>query len=349
MKKIAILGTGAIGGILSAYLNRAGLDVTTISAYRPEIATAINSFGIDLSGVNGSFHVHAKASFLDDLTERDVYDYIFLGLKANNYSNAVKRIAPHLAQDGCIITLQNGINDDILIPIVGKERVVIGISFAGGKQVATNHYEDHDGHFVIGEIDGQITPRLDEIAEILRYARPTQYTDNIRKWQWEKLGTVALHVPLCTITGTYMQEAFGNPYVQQFFGLMAKEIFEVAEADGCKDALIMGKSKEQWASGGMEMPRMPASDSDAQPKNGLPDGIVDAYTKDIRKGAELEIDFTNGSVVRLGKRYGVPTPVNDAVIAAVRAIEAGSAVPGNEYAKQLLSDLEKGLEVPAQV
>lgn len=326
---------------MSAYLNRAGLDVTTISAYRPETAMAINNFGIDLSGVNGSFHVNANAAFLDDLTAQDVYNYIFLGLKSNNYADAVGRIAPHLAEDGCIITLQNGINDDILIPIVGKERVVVGISFAGGKQVSANHFEDHDGHFVIGEIDGQITPRLNEIAEILRHARPTQYTDNIRTWQWEKLGTVALHVPLCTITGTYMQEAFGNPYVLRFFDLMAEEIFAVAEADGCKDVLIMGRNRAQWASGESQMPQMPPPDSDEGPKKGLPEGVVDAYTKDIRNGAQLEIDFTNGSVMRLGKRYGVPTPVNEAVIAAIRAIEAGTETPGDAYANQLLSELSK--------
>lgn len=330
-KRIAVLGTGAIGGMLGGHLAHGGVNVTMISAYRRETAEKLNREGIYINGARGTFHTPVKAVFLDDIPAETQFDYIFLGLKANNFVDAVSRVAPHLAENGCIITLQNGINEEFLTPIVGQERVVAGISFAGGRQKDSNHYEDHDGHFVVGEMDGSMTPRLEEIVEILNYARPSASSDHVRVKQWEKLGTVALHVPCCTVTGSYMQEAFANPYVQRLFPLLAKEVFAVAEADGCTGFTIQGHTREEYAQGNIQMPGGPGGK--------LPAKVVDAYTRDIQKGAELEIDFTNGTIVRLGKRYGVPTPANEALIAAIRDIEAGRATAGNALAGKLLEEL----------
>lgn len=331
-KRIAVLGTGAIGGMLGAHLAHGELDVTMISAYRKETAEVLAREGIYIQGARGAFHTPVRAAFLDELPADTQFDYVFLGLKANNFVDAVTRMAPHLAPDGCIITLQNGINEEFLTPIVGENRVVAGISFAGGQQKDANHYEDHDGHFVVGELDGSMTPRLEEIVRILNYARPSAASDHIRARQWEKLGTVALHVPCCTVTGTYMQEAFDNPYVQRLFPLLAKEVFAVAEADGCPNITVQGRTKAEFEN---------ESNHGQTPegKGKLPPRIVDAYTRDIVRGAELEIDYTNGTIIRLGKRYGIPTPASEAIVAAIRAIEAGNVQPGDALAQKLLEQL----------
>ena len=334
-RRIAVLGTGAIGGMLGGHLAHSGVDVTMISAYRRETAQTLDREGIYINGARGSFHTPIKAVFLDDIPAEVKFDYIFLGLKANNFVDSVSRVAPHLAEDGCIISLQNGINEELLVPIVGEKRVVAGISFAGGQQKDSNHYEDHDGHFVVGEMDGSMTPRLEEIVEILSHARPSASSDHVRVQQWEKLGTVALHVPCCTITGSYMQEGFDNPYVQRFFPLLAKEVFAVAEADGCTGFTIQGHTREEYEQGSTSVPTGQSSEG----KGKIPEKVVDAYTRDIQRGAELEIDFTNGAIVRLGKRYGVPTPANEALISAIRDIEAGKAVAGNDLASRLLEEL----------
>ena len=340
-KRIAVLGTGAIGGMLGGHLAHNGVDVTMISAYRRETAETLNREGIYMNGARGEFHTPIKAAFLDDLPKDTQFDYIFLGLKANNFVDAVTRVAPHLAEDGCIVTLQNGISEEFLTPIVGEKRVVAGISFAGGQQKDANHYEDHDGHFVIGEMDGSMTPRLEEIVEILNHARPTTASSHVRVNQWEKLGTVALHVPCCTITGSYMQEGFDNPSVQRFVPLLAKEVFAVAEADGCIGFKIQGHTKEEFERGNTGAPAGFGGPGGKIPegKGKIPEKVVDAYTKDIQKGAELEIDYTNGTIVRLGKRYGVPTPANEALIAAIRDIEAGRATAGDALAEKLLTEL----------
>lgn len=337
MKKIAVLGSGAIGGMLAAYLKRGGEDVTIVPAFRRESALRIQQEGLTVNGPNGEFQVFPEATFLDDLAPETMFDYVFLGLKANDFVSAVTRLAPHLKADGCVITLQNGINEEFLTPIVGADRVVAGISFAGGQQVDATHFHDHDGSYAIGELDGRITPRLQEIGHILEHARPTVLTEQIRELQWVKLGTVALHVPCCTVTGQGMLEVFSDPEAQRMFPILAEEVFAVAAADGYPDIEIQGRTRRQWREEPFRPPVFPGADG--QKGGGFPEHNADAYTRDMQRGAALEIDYTNGAVVRIGKRLGVPTPAHEAIIAAIRQIEAGTAVPGDALMRQLLSRL----------
>ena len=345
MKNIAVLGSGAIGGMLAAYLKRGGEHVTIIPAFRRESAARIREEGLTVNGPNGEFHVFPEAVFLDDLSPETMFDYVFLGLKANDFVSAVTRLAPHLKADGCLITLQNGINEEFLTPIVGADRVVAGISFAGGQQVDATHFHDHDGSYTIGELDGTITPRLREIGRILEHARPTTLTERIREAQWVKLGTVALHVPCCTVTGQGMLEVFSDPDAQRMFPILAEEVFAVAAADGYPDIEIQGRTRRQWQTEPFRPPVFPGADHrEGEKAGGFPAHNADAYTRDIQRGAALEIDYTNGAVVRIGKRLGVPTPAHTAIIAAVRQIENGTAAPGAALMRQVLMTLGRETE-----
>ena len=102
MKKIAVLGSGAIGGMLAAYLKRGGEDVTIIPAFRRENATQIRKEGLSVSGPRGDFQVFPETIFLDDLTPETMFDYVFLGLKANDFVSAVTRFQPNIIK---IVTL----------------------------------------------------------------------------------------------------------------------------------------------------------------------------------------------------------------------------------------------------
>ena len=83
-KRIAVLGTGAIGGMLGAHLAHAGLNITMVSAFRRTTAEKLQQDGIYIDGARGAFHTPVQAAFLDDLTPEDLFDYVFLGLKAND-------------------------------------------------------------------------------------------------------------------------------------------------------------------------------------------------------------------------------------------------------------------------
>ncbi len=333
MKRLAVLGTGAIGCLLGGYLLKNGLDVTMLSAFRRETADYFNTHGLEVKGIHGDFHVDVRAAALDDLQENDCFDAVFLALKANDLVDAVTRLKPHLAPDSCVVTLQNGINEEFLTPILGEARVVAGISFAGGAVLGPGCVQDHDGHFVIGELSGEITPRAEALVEILKNARPAQAVTDIRAWQWQKLAAVATSVPAATISGEYLFSTFDSPKCQRLFAYIALEAQAVSAADGWPQETFGGRSQAEWRAiaGGA-----PAPEIERLP---MPDGVVDAYTKDIRAHLPLEIDYTNGAIVRLGRRYGVPTPANELLIATIRDIEAGAATAGEALLDAVLARL----------
>ena len=334
MKKIGILGTGAIGCILGGYLARGGENVTLLSAFRRKVAEIISEKGLYVEGIHGDFTVDVPAKFLNDLSAKDMFDIVFVALKSNDLVDAVTRLKPHLEKDGCIVTLENGINEDFLVPIVGKERVIAGISFAGGAVVEPGRVHDHDGHFVIGELDGAITPRVQEIVEIMKKARPTQAVTNIRSWQWDKLAVVCMSVPTAAVTGLYHCDVFRDELCQRLFAHVALEVFRVAEADGYPKEELNGKSRSKWeAVAKGEISGLPGPDEFIPnfPRE------VDAYTKDMRLGRPLEVDYTNGAVVRIGKQYGIPTPVNALLVQRIHEIERGKAVPSYALAEEIIA------------
>lgn len=338
MKRVAVLGTGSIGCILGAYLSHGGIPLTMLSAFRKETAEKITANGIVLEGIHGRIETKVKATYLRELLPEDEFDVVILAVKSNDLVEAVTRLKDHLADDGCVVTLQNGINEEFLIPILGAKRVVSGVSYTGGKTLAPGHVQDHDGRFVIGELDGRMSTRLEEIAQILRLARPVEVVSNIRDYQWDKLGKVCITVPTATVSGSFQFETFRQPLCQRLFAYLALECMKVAGADGCYMERLEGLTSEQWQrvkqgenllvyrQGGMPLDKMPKD-------------VVDAYTKDIAAGNPLELSHTNGAIVRIGRRYRIHTPANELLIETIEKIREGRMKAGNDTICGLLQRL----------
>ena len=332
MKKCAVLGTGSIGSLVGGYLAHGGADITMVTAFRRDKAELLNRNGLRMTGNGDDFRTPIRAVFLDDLGPEDVFDIVFLAVKSNDLEDAVPRFLPHLKADGCFVTLENGINEDYLVSVAGADRVVAGTTFAGGRMIAPDHMESHEGRFYVGEMDGSITARTKEIADLLSLCRPAEATDHIRAYQWDKLARVCLSVPCACISGLHLGSVFCEPRLQKLFALLALELFAVAEADGSPRDTVEEKSKQEWTD--VLEGRLTGLEGRT---DDWPPGIVDAYTSDILKGRPLEIGFTNGAVVRLGKRYGVPTPVNEFVMNTVFAIEAGKETRGFHNVERALA------------
>ena len=326
MQKCAVLGTGAIGSLVGGYLTHAGYDLTMITAFRRDKAELLNQTGLHMSGGGADFQTPVKAAFLDDLGAEELFDIVFLAVKSNDLENVIPRFLPHLKKNGCFVTLENGINEEFIASLAGAERVVAGTTFA------PNHMESHEGHFYVGEVDGRITERVRQIARMLSSCRPTEATEEIRAYQWDKLARVCLSVPCACISGLHLGSVFCEPRLQKLFALLALELFDVAEADGHPRGTVEEKPKQEWID--VLEGRLTGLEGRT---DDWPPGIVDAYTSDIQKGRPLEIGFTNGAVVRLGKRYGVPTPVNEFVMNTVFAIEAGTEIRGFHNVERALA------------
>lgn len=330
--RIAVAGTGAIGAMMGGWLSRSQFKITLISVSRREQAELLNRQGLTLEGYGPTFHTPVHAVFLPALSPSEQFDMIFLTMKSNQLEGCLPDLIAHLAPEGVLIPMENGINDDLLTRFIGQDRIITCVTFAGGAQLAPGRYMNHDGTFFVGRRDGQITPQVRLVADVASEVRPTTPTDQIRSMQWDKMSRVCLSVPTACISGLFLGDVFLHPETQTLFALLALELFAVAEADGCPRTAVEEKTQEEWTA--IRDGKLTGLEH-AHSFKPWPPGIVDAYTADIRRHQPLEIGYTNGAVVRLGKQYGVATPANAALLEAVFAVEQGRAQASLDLLRQV--------------
>src|SRR5204863_7304329 len=159
---ITIVGAGAIGGTVGGFLSAAGYDVTLVDVV-PEHVRAINERGLRVSGVRGDRIFRPRALLGADL--RGPLGVTFLCVKAHFTEGAMGQIAPLLAPDGYVLSLQNGLNEEIIARHVGPERTVGAFIHFGANYLEPGHILLGGEQTIhVGELDGRITPR----AEALR-------------------------------------------------------------------------------------------------------------------------------------------------------------------------------------
>lgn len=342
-EKIAVVGTGVIGTICGGFLSLAGHDVTIVPIFRRNAVDTINQNGITIEYEGEVLHTEAKACFVDDIPADEYFDLVLITGKSNDTRTMTEKMLPHLHEKSVVSSLQNGINDDIIIDIVGRERVVPCVCFTGGFSAGPGRVENHPGFLVVGELDGAETERVKALAELLKDIKPTDISDNIMLKRWEKLVTICMGVPLSCVSGYSQFCGNDDKRMQRLFARLAMESFQVAHACGY-DVQIISRMTEP------EMAILAVGDDEAlsrkladnpmakdEPEEGATGlaALVDAYTADIRKGVPLEIDYANGYVIQKGKETAVPTPTHDAVLRMVKEIEAGT----RERAKANLDEL----------
>ena len=120
-ERILIWGAGAIGGSVGAWLKRAGHDITFVDVV-PKHVAAIRDRGLRIIGPVEEFIVHTPACTPEELT--GTWQRVFLAVKAQHTEAATRSLTPHLAQDGHVLSLQNGLNERIIQRIVGRDRTI---------------------------------------------------------------------------------------------------------------------------------------------------------------------------------------------------------------------------------
>lgn len=339
-KKIAVVGTGVIGTLTGGYLTLGGYDVTMVPMFRRQAVERLNSLGIKITFEGRVYETPVKAVHIDDVEKSGVrFDIVLLTGKSNDTKTAVQKLMPCLAADGIVCSMQNSINEDTIIPLVGMERVVPCVCFTGGFSPEPGVVENHDGFLVVGEINGTDTPRVQELAEILNAIKPTTVSRQIMQKRWEKLAEICMGVPLACVSGYHQFCGNADKRIQRLFGRLAVETFQVARACGYELPQIGFMTEQEMkrlavqddAQLGERMAHHPmAQEEPPEGATGLA-ALVDAYTADIRKGLPLEIDYANGYIIKKGRERGVPTPTHQAVVDMVHEVERGerTAQKGN--------------------
>ena len=230
---ILIWGAGAIGGTIGAYLQRAGHDLLFVDI-AAEHVEAMNQDGLEISGPIAEFTVPARAVTPPQLSKLGrKFKICLLCTKAQHTQTATAALAPWLADDGFVVSVQNGLNELIIQDIIGRERTVGAfINFSADYHAPGKILYGGRGAVVIGELDGTMSARLDRLQTLFRHFDPEAHsTDNIWGYLWGKEAYGAM-LFLTALTHESIADALADPNYRGLYIKAAQEILQLAERLG---------------------------------------------------------------------------------------------------------------------
>jgi 2-dehydropantoate 2-reductase len=325
IKRIGIIGSGAIGSVVGGLLTKAGRDVTLVDQW-PEHIEAMKTKGLRLSGTIGDFVVPVKALHIHELQSvREPFDAIFVAVKSYDTEWATALAVTYLTPDGVVVDFQNGINDERVAAVAGKHRTLgCVITISAGMYEAGHAMRTDTGQigFKIGEHDGKETARAKELAEIMSAVAQTMVTTNLFGERWSKLAINCMANPLAGLTGLGTLQVRTDPQIAAIGVLVGAEAILVGRAVGHEVEPIYGIPTQRYVDAYNGKGLKPLLDEIAEiaRKRG---GGEPSLLQDVKKKRRTEIDYLNGYVCEQGKQRGVKTPYNDAVVATIRGLGVG--------------------------
>ncbi len=299
-----MLGAGSLGSTLGGVLTEAGNEVWLINRNAEQV-DAMNSRGLILNEEGQDRTVKVRAA--TTAAAAGVADLVILLVKSFHTSEAMQSAMSLLGPNTMVLSLQNGAgHEDLIADIVGRERVLAGKTYAGGTQVGTARVEigTRGRETFIGELDGRITDRLQLVVETFNDAGLLAIaTDNILGTIWDKLLINVATGALSTITGLVYGDLYRVPEVEACALAAVAEAIAVAKASGV--TLSTTEPRQTWD----------------KAADGLPYEFKASMLQSLEKGSITEVEYVNGAVVRQGSKVGVPTPVNETLLACVKGVE----------------------------
>ena len=331
-RKIAVLSTGAIGSSIGADLTQAGLDVTLIDQW-PAHVTAMQSNGLQVQFKDSQFQVPVQALHLCDLAAANMmFDIVFLAAKSNDTRWLAEFIKPYLKPDGVLVGAQNGMNDDAIAAIIGRERVIGCVVELQAELFTPGQIQRNTTHqgswFTVGELDGSYTPRVKEIAAIMGKVGRCDVTNNIYGAKWTKLIANTMTMGPFSLLGLRNFEAAALPGMFDISVKLGRESMAVGAALGYRMEPLFGLRADEFAGSSDE--NLVTTMKTLLSHVG---GGRTAPIHDHLKGRASEIAFISGVVSCRGREFGIATPANDAVVAIDRRINRGEiAMDAANYA-----------------
>ncbi|MCO5167962.1 MAG: 2-dehydropantoate 2-reductase [Planctomycetes bacterium] len=324
--KTLIVGAGALGGLIAARLVAAGGPVW-LAVRTPEAAAALRTTGLQATGVGGAVRVAAPpAAPVDAYGPADGFELIVLATKAREALDVAPRLARLLAPGGALLPIQNGGVSPLLADRLGDDVVLGGLSNLGATLLAPGAVEQRNaGHLLVGAPGGGPSARAGRVRDWLGPAVEVRVTEDLPGAVWSKLLLNCSVTTIGAVAGRTMREYLDAPGGRALFERAYDEALAVALASGARPARMLvdplppgwrgrcapGPAHEAW------LAEVLAAYGDLRP----------SMLQDLERGRPTEIDVINGHVVEVGRRLGVPTPANAAIVDAVRALERGEGAP----------------------
>ncbi len=347
--RIGIMGAGALGCYVGAFLAREGEDVTFIDMW-PEHVETIRKEGLRASGSQGDFTVPVKALHLTDAQGiKEPFDYAIISVKSYDTEWATHFVKRYVKPEGFFVSLQNCWNDPVIGAIVGNERQIGCIAshievalWEPGHVMRGGAVGRDGGHHVfrVGEQDGRISPRVEKIAGLLDCIDGAYATGNLWGERWSKLCQNSMGNAISAMTGLGSQDLAQDPRCRMIRIHLAKEGAQVGLALGLDVVDVNGKPAAAWA--GADRGDVFEELDDYLSSRGGRVNWLASMAQDVKKGRRSEIDFMNGLVSSKGRDVAVPTPFNDAIVDAMHGIDDGSLLPSESVVERILKAVGAG-------
>ncbi len=338
--RVLVWGAGAIGGVVGAHLARAGHDITFVDA-NPAHVEAARRDGLRIVGPIDTFTVHAPIVTPDAVA--GTWDWVLLAVKALDTERAATQLAPHVSGDGCVVSMQNGLNEIVLEEAVGEART-LGAFVNFGADVLEPGIVQFSGRgaVVLGELDGRSSERLQRLAAVLRDFEPgTETSDNIWGYLWGKMGYGAMLFAEA-LTDASIVDTLDDPSMRPVLAALAREVMAVAAAHGARPVGFNGFDPAAFGPGGDPAAARTSFDAmvafnrrSAKTHSGVWRDLAVHHRK-----TETDAQFT--PILRIAVEHGVAVPRLRRLVALMHEVESGQRARAWENLAAIAEDRPEG-------
>lgn len=347
--KIAIMGTGAVGGYAGAHMAQAGEDVTFIDPW-PEHVERMRSRGLRISHIRDvpEFTAKVRALHVTDaqqLAKDRPIDVAFVSMKSYDTEWATTLIAQYLAPHGFVVSLQNCMNEETVARVVGWGRTVgciassitVDLCEPGHVRRAAGKSGARHTVFRAGEVHGRVTGRIKEVCRLVGLADSAKVTENLWGERWSKLVINVMGNGLSACTGMITKDLMRDDAIRHFSARLGSEAIRVGQALGYALEEVHHLDPEIVARAGESDPEAQRVYSEHRLAETAKGGGEHrpSMGQDMVKGRRTEIQFLNGMVARKGEEIGIPTPANRALTEIVTRVERGELKPDPKHIQEL--------------
>ena len=297
--KIAILGSGGLGGYFGGRLAAAGVDVAFIA--RGAHLAALRTHGLRIDSPKGNLHL-PRVNATDDVTTVGPVDAVFFAVKRYDTESATPLLPPLIGPDTVVIPFQNGVDSaDALIPVVGRPHVARGVAYVTAV-VAEPGVIRHTAfdRIIFGEFDGTRSTRLERVLDACTSAGVSpELSEHIEVDVWSKFVHLSVFSGMTAVTRMPVGALRDDP-----------DLFAMWQA-GLKESIAVAE--------GRHIPIPPTLFDDALTTVGrLPAHAKASMLEDLERGRRLELPWLSAAVVRMGREVGVDTPIHRFIATILR-------------------------------
>lgn len=319
--EILIWGAGAIGGTIGAYWARAGVPVRMVDIV-PEHAAACAGPGLAIEGPVEEFTQRVPCVTPDEV--KGAWRRVVLAVKAQATRPAMTALLPHLAEDGFVLSAQNGLNERLIAEMAGADRTMGAfVNFGADWQAPGRILFGNRGAVVVGEIDGAVRDRTREMHRLLQVFEPEAVlTEDIWGYLWGKMGYGAM-LFATALTNDSMAANFADPARGPALIGLGREVMATARAEGVAPRAFNGFEPAAFMPGADEAAARAClaaladfNSKTAKTHSGIWRDLA------VRK-RRTEVDPQVGAVAEIARGHGLATPLLDRLVELIHDLEEG--------------------------